>query len=340
MDEIGFDIVLDDQDEGITTSRQRKVWQSNELDSWINTDSCGTIRLVGELPLPDSVNVTFLVDMKKVGAVPGYVTLMGSFNNWSQGIDMAVAAESVCTATVKLQVGDTVQYKFIDSIFWESVPAGCAFEETGNRWFIVPDTDTTLPVVCYSSCEACETISDSYEVTTSIPNHESTCFNALQTITVAGGGTTVDFESGSTVDLIAGQSIRFLPGFHSHNGSQMNAWITTDGTFCEGGPAPIVAQPESKSSYYDEVPENSVGTQKLVKVFPNPNNGTFTLELTNFENAIVSVYSISGAKLLQVAVNAPSMLPINLPNLVNGIYFLKVNDSDKQYVTKFIVNGR
>lgn len=169
---------------------------------------------------------------------------------------------------------------------------------------------------------------------------ESDCFNALQTITVAGGGTTVDFESGSTVDLIAGQSIRFLPGFHSHNGSQMNAWITTDGTFCEGGPAPIVAQPESKSSYYDEVPENSVGTQKLVKVFPNPNNGTFTLELTNFENAIVSVYSISGAKLLQVAVNAPSMLPINLPNLVNGIYFLKVNDSDKQYVTKFIVNGR
>ena len=120
----------------------------------------------------------------------------------------------------------------------------------------------------------------------------------------------------------------------------MNAWITTDGTFCEGGPAPIVAQPESKSSYYDEVPENSVGTQKLVKVFPNPNNGTFTLELTNFENAIVSVYSISGAKLLQVAVNAPSMLPINLPNLVNGIYFLKVNDSDKEYVTKFIVNGR
>ena len=75
-------------------------------------------------------------------------------------------------------------------------------------------------------------------------------------------------------------------------------------------------------------------------IFPNPNNGTFTLELTNFENAIVSVYSISGVELLQLPVNACNTLPINLPNLVNGIYFIKVNDSDKQYVTKFIVNGR
>jgi hypothetical protein len=44
---IGFDITVIDQDEGITTSRQRKVWQNDGVglsgESWNNMDRCGKV---------------------------------------------------------------------------------------------------------------------------------------------------------------------------------------------------------------------------------------------------------------------------------------------------------
>jgi hypothetical protein len=47
---IGFDICIIDQDEGITTARQRIVWQNDgnsgdEKESWESMDDCGTITL-------------------------------------------------------------------------------------------------------------------------------------------------------------------------------------------------------------------------------------------------------------------------------------------------------
>jgi hypothetical protein len=46
---IGFDVTVIDQDEGITTSRQRKVWSNNGTidESWNNMDGAGTLKLVG-----------------------------------------------------------------------------------------------------------------------------------------------------------------------------------------------------------------------------------------------------------------------------------------------------
>jgi hypothetical protein len=203
------------------------------------------------------------------------------------------------------------------------------FSASANRT-IIANFEVAPPVVP-------ETLALS-EVTFSLGEIE--CYNAIQTIIVAGGGTTVDFESGSSATLIAGQSIQFLPGFHSHQGSYMDAYITTNGTFCEGNPAPVAAQPETKSEIQqgEITPVKPDGIEKSIKVYPNPNNGRFTVELMNFENAIVSVYSISGVKLLQLNAIKPGTLPINLPNLINGIYFLKVKDNEKKIVKKFIVN--
>ncbi|HPR34008.1 MAG TPA: sugar-binding protein, partial [Prolixibacteraceae bacterium] len=47
LDEIGFDVNITDQDEGITLSRQRKVWQSDGTidECWNSMDGCGTITL-------------------------------------------------------------------------------------------------------------------------------------------------------------------------------------------------------------------------------------------------------------------------------------------------------
>jgi hypothetical protein len=42
---IGFDVTISDQDEGITTARQRKVWQNDGIvdEAWYNMDDCGVV---------------------------------------------------------------------------------------------------------------------------------------------------------------------------------------------------------------------------------------------------------------------------------------------------------
>ena len=51
---------------------------------------------------------------------------------------------------------------------------------------------------------------------------EALCINALQTITVAGGGTPYIVYSDGSVTLIAGQNIRFLDGTRVFSGSYLH----------------------------------------------------------------------------------------------------------------------
>ena len=172
----------------------------------------------------------------------------------------------------------------------------------------------------------------------SVENSTNVCYNAENQITLAGNSTTVDFVSGSTVDLIAGQSIRFLPGFHAHNGSQVHAWITTDGSFCDQSPAPIMAQSIDKSSFIEGQSESNgiSGEDHFVKLYPNPNNGMFTVELKNYDSATVEIYSLSGAKMLHMSNVESGVFPLNI-GIQKGIYFLKVCEGGSQKIKKFIV---
>jgi parallel beta-helix repeat protein len=171
---------------------------------------------------------------------------------------------------------------------------------------------------------------------------ETGCFNAYDTITVAGGDITVEFRNGSSVDLIAEQSIIFLPGFHAVEGCSMNASITTDRTFCDGvSGSSLVNQPFKKSLEKESFWEKQVVIpgEKFVKIFPNPSNGRFTIELSNFENgASINVYNILGAKIYQSASKIKDNYEINLPGLKRGIYIVKVTGEKEQVTKKISVN--
>jgi len=177
---------------------------------------------------------------------------------------------------------------------------------------------------------------------TTINGDESHCYDATETITVAGGGIPVDFLSGSFVDLIAGQSISFLPGFHAYNGSEMHAYITTGGEYCNTLPSPVIAMPAVEKSRFidDETAKSVVGKaiEKLVKIYPNPNNGQFTIELTNVESgATLSIYNMLGAMVYQSLVTNQTSHKINLPGVRKGIYFVKVMDGNELLTRKIVV---
>ncbi|HQN94519.1 MAG TPA: sugar-binding protein, partial [Prolixibacteraceae bacterium] len=66
---IGFDVNITDQDEGITSSRHRKVWQNDGSgcgEAWACMDDCGTIILDGE-PVIDISDQTIAFDEIYIG---------------------------------------------------------------------------------------------------------------------------------------------------------------------------------------------------------------------------------------------------------------------------------
>jgi hypothetical protein len=78
-----------------------------------------------------------------------------------------------------------------------------------------------------------------------VTNGQTVCYDATQTITTAGGGTTFIVQSGGDATLIAGQNILMLPGTSLRSGSSVMAKITTIGAYC-GSEPPSEEIPNSK----------------------------------------------------------------------------------------------
>ncbi|HPR30862.1 MAG TPA: sugar-binding protein [Prolixibacteraceae bacterium] len=179
----------------------------------------------------------------------------------------------------------------------------------------------------------------------SLSDGNSDCINALNTIIVAGDETSVDFLSGSSVTLIAGYSIRFLPGFHAHNGSYMDAHITTTGSFCDDLPAAMMVESAPSEtvkaeSLYDEEPETEsiAGTQPFMKVYPNPTTGRVRVEWAHMEGPVqITLFNSLGAKLAQESVPCDTFIYLNLTNNKKGVYFVNIRGNNAQQVQKVVL---
>ena len=166
------------------------------------------------------------------------------------------------------------------------------------------------------------------------------CINAFSTITVAGDGESVIFASGSSTELIASQSIRFLPGFHAESGSDMNAYITTNGSFCDqllqplGLAAPVV---EKSIKVQDEIKNKLNGVD--IKVYPNPNNGQFKITVSGArENQTeVYVYNLLGNTVYSGRITSSSVNKISLGNVSQGLYMVKIFTGDNSLTCKLVV---
>lgn len=112
--------------------------------------ACGTV--------PQFSDVTFRVDMANWDSIAiSGVHVAGNFQGWLPGATaMQTTGDSVFTYTESFLVGTSLEYKFVNGITesgYEVVPLVCSVN--GNRGFTVPDHDTTLIAVCFSTCDTC-----------------------------------------------------------------------------------------------------------------------------------------------------------------------------------------
>ncbi|MCF8359612.1 MAG: T9SS type A sorting domain-containing protein [Prolixibacteraceae bacterium] len=244
-----------------------------------------------------------------------------------------------------------IEYSTNNGSVWTDVIDSTA--NNGNYSWTIPDTSSNICLIRVSDKYGTSIDqSDSVFTITNVPENyqlenetlgsdDVACYDAIQNITVAGGVTTVVFESGSSSTLIAGESIRFMPGFHARSNSYMNAYITTDGTFCDiSSVKQTVDQSKVKSVLIktNTIELSSLNDKKSVKVFPNPNYGNFTIELTNFESCTdICIYNMLSEKVYQSSAKSTSNHVFNLPEIKKGIYLVKVSNGKEQFITKIIV---
>ncbi len=166
-----------------------------------------------------------------------------------------------------------------------------------------------------------------------VTDGDTECFDATQTITVS------EFvvESGGSATLIAGQSITLLPGTHIQSGGYFHAWITTDDTYC-GEPVAKELDPEEIVVTVPEIPQR-IREDLFFKVYPNPTDGSFTLELetTDQDNDIVvDIMNMLGERVLSDRLPSQNIHTLTLEGQRPGMYIIRVTKGTRSGVERLI----
>jgi len=145
------------------------------------------------------------------------------------------------------------------------------------------------------------------------------CFNATQTITVAGASTTFTVQNGAIVTMIAGQNILFYPQTTVVSGGYLHGYIAPGGPFCQAPAAPQVLE-EMKG-----LPATQ--DQFFFTVYPNPTPGAFTVALneeTLPEHASVVIYNMNGNRIISTGMSSGMKHEFSLSGMPSGIYLIQV----------------
>jgi len=155
-----------------------------------------------------------------------------------------------------------------------------------------------------------------------IGDGETLCFNATETVIVAGDGKQFLVQTGGHADIIAGQNIIMRYGTSIEHGGSLHAFISN--VFCD--------QPESLLASFEEQiqPEpvfEPVLKETFFKVYPNPTTGDFTLELLDFEESsilLIEIYTMQGHLITRNELPAQRHYNLSLAGRQPGIYLVRI----------------
>ena len=355
------DGLFDGTNTGTFTVDKLCAWGWNNVISGSGANTFDPGGSTANVPSYDSVvfdmnciqysDVTFQVDMNQVTA--GFTTpeVNGFWNNWCGNCNAMADAngDGIWTVTLPLPVGDTMEFKYsadawtIQEMNDPTAPCTNGNATYTNRVLVVPAADTTLPVVCWSSCFAC-----TVDVTLQVNMAWEVANNAISadSIHVAGDfqgwnpGATAMTDANNdgiyevTVNVPANSSIQYkfingnawgqdepVPGACAVTGT-----TNRGATFAYGDStmAPVCfGKCTDCMASLDETLQN-------VSLFPNPTRGQFNLARMDAASEVeVSVLDLQGKVLTVATWNAGAeSLGIDLGNFANGVYMVRLTSEE------------
>ncbi len=169
------------------------------------------------------------------------------------------------------------------------------------------------------------------------------CYDATNTLTIAGGGTTFLVQNGGSSNLIAGQRIRLLEGTTVLSGGYLLARISTE--YCTLPPPMMGLEEIVETTYEETVPVKSSETSALTetgrffKAWPNPTNDRVNLEFSDpTVTFFVEVFGMVGERILAKEVSGFSLYELDLAGQPKGVYVVRVSDGYTVAIERIIKN--
>jgi myo-inositol-hexaphosphate 3-phosphohydrolase len=75
-----------------------------------------------------------------------------------------------------------------------------------------------------------------------------------------------------------------------------------------------------------------------LSIYPNPNNGMFSLVSAKATNGSIEVYNVLGERVFSRTETVFTNLQLDLGNLPSGVYYLSLKSGDGVRTLKFVVN--
>jgi len=179
-----------------------------------------------------------------------------------------------------------------------------------------------------------------------VSNGTSENFQAKNTLTTSN----IVIQSGATAEFKATNEIHLLPGFDAESGSDVHIYCTPVFLDCSNYSSfqmqrqanPYVTQSvETEITKEIEVNFKKINIENSLSVFPNPNSGIFTVELTGGDT-IEKIHSITILDMMNRIIETHAInektYKLDLSSQPKGIYIIKVNDSSKTYNQKIIIH--
>ncbi|HPS51704.1 MAG TPA: T9SS type A sorting domain-containing protein, partial [Bacteroidales bacterium] len=213
-----------------------------------------------------------------------------------------------------------------------TIPAGM---ETGTDYKVKISRFGDPSVNDFSNADF--TISSSIPVNLVVQNvvigaGQVVCYDAIQTITVAGGGTNFVVENNGSATFIAGQNIIYLPGTKVEEGGYMLGKITTTNQFCGSVIIPAMVSTGTE----DPTPALE---STLFRLYPNPTRSAFTLEQSGtriYDVLKVEIYNMMGERILTNEIIGQKKHEFLLSTMPVGVYFVRISGGDQVETIKLI----
>ncbi len=267
------------------------------------------------------------------------ITSPNGGEEWTQGSTQTITWNDNIPEDVKIEL-----YK--SGLFLQTISPSAA--STGSFvWNIpadqLPGTDYKVKISRFGDPFVHDFSNADFTISSSIPVNlvvqnvvigagQVVCYDALQTITVAGGGTTFVVENNGSATFIAGQNIIYLPGTKVEEGGYMLGKITTTNQFCGSVIIPAMVSTGTE----DPTPALE---STLFRLYPNPTRSAFTLEQSGtriYDILKVEIYNMIGERILTHEIIGQKKHEFLLLSMPVGVYFVRITGGDQTETIKLI----
>ncbi len=161
---------------------------------------------------------------------------------------------------------------------------------------------------------------------------------AADTIYTGGEAGIFTIGSGATVKLFAEEAIIMLPGTSVAEGGYLLAMATNSCLSC-GNFKSLLANTFQDEEFQPDETLRSTNPDDFFRIYPNPTEGRFTLELAYDNPAIVAeilIYNTTGTVVGKSCFNGDLKMEMNLTDVPPGIYLVRVDRGTQQGMKKVV----